>query len=293
MKSKSPAAQETIAGYLFLTPNLIGFLLFFVFPVIASLWVSFNDWNLLTPPTFIGAQNYQHLLTDNVFWQTLWNTIYFSLCSVPLSIGLSLVLAIFLNQKIRGINFFRAAFFLPTICSVVSIALIWQWLFDYQTGLINHVLGFMKLGPFPWINSPYWAMPSVIMVAVWRNIGLNMVIFLAGLQGVPAEMYEAAKIDGANAWEIFWNVTWPMVSPTTFFVTVTSMIGSFQVFDVTTVMTNGGPANATNTLVMLIYQHAFQFFRMGYASGIAYILFGIVLILTIVQTISSKKWVHY
>jgi multiple sugar transport system permease protein len=293
MKAKTSVVQETIAGYLFLAPNLIGFVFFTAFPVVCSLLISFASWNLLTAPTLIGARNYSQLLTDNLFWQSLWNTFYFSLLSVPFSIGLALLLSIFLNQKISLVNFFRSAYFIPTICSTVAIALIWQWLFDTRTGLINYMLSWVHLGPFPWLSSPLWAMPSVVMVAVWRNIGFNMVIFLAGLQGVPVSLYEAARIDGANAWQLFWNVTWPTISPTTFFVTVTSMINSFQVFDITTVLTNGGPANATNTLVMLIYQYAFQFFRMGYASAVAYILFGIVLVLTIIQTVTSKRWVHY
>jgi multiple sugar transport system permease protein len=293
MKTQSAGVKEALAGYLFLTPNILGFIVFTIFPVIGSLLISFADWNLITTPSTVGLANYRNLLHDQVYWHSLANTAVYSFVSVVLNIVLALLFAILLNRKIRGINLFRAAFFLPVVYSSVAIALIWQWLFDYQMGLLNYILSWIKLGPYPWINSPQWALSSVILVAVWKGIGYNMVIFLAALQGVPGELYEVAKIDGANVWKTFWNVTWPLISPSTFFVTVTSIINSFQVFDLTTVLTNGGPANATNTIVMLVYQNAFQFFRMGYASAIAYTLFGIVLIFTLLQTIVAKRWVHY
>lgn len=293
MKVRTAQFRETVAGYLFLMPNLVGFIIFTVFPVVGSLLLSFSDWNLLTAPTVVGIANYQKLANDPVLLQSLGNTAFFSFVSVPLNIGLALCLAILLNKKLHGIGFFKAAYFLPTVYSTVAVALIWQWIYDSRTGLLNFVLSWFHLGPYPWLTSPQWAMLSIVGVAVWRGVGYNMLIFLAGLQGVPAELYEAAKIDGASQWRMFLHVTWPVISPTTFFVTITSIINSFQVFDVTTVLTNGGPANATNTLVMLIYQHAFQFFRMGYASAIAYLLFGIVLVLTILQTSLSKRWVHY
>ena len=293
MKTQTATFKEAVTGFLFLTPNMVGFIIFTVFPVIGSLLLSFADWNLINPPHWVGTQNYQNLAGDFIYWKSLINTAIFSVFSVSLSIALALLLAILLNQKIRGVNMFRTAYFLPVIYSTVAVALIWQWLFDYQMGLLNHVLGLLKLGPFPWINSPDWALPSVILVSVWKGLGYNMVIFLAALQGVPAELYESAKIDGVNAWQNFWNVTWPMISPSTFFVTVTSIINSFQVFDITTVLTNGGPGNATNTLVMYIYQIGFQFFKMGYASAVAYTLFGIVLVFTVLQTVVAKHWVHY
>jgi multiple sugar transport system permease protein len=293
MKAKTATVREAIIGYLFLTPNFIGFLIFMVLPVIGSLLISFSNWNLITPPTPAGIENYGNLLRDHTYLQALLNTVYYSFVSVTLDIGIALFLAILLNTKIRGLSFFRTAYFTPVVLSTVAVALIWQWMLDAETGLVNHMLSWIKLGPYPWLTSPLFAMPSVIMVSLWKNIGYNMVIFIAALKGVPTELYEVAKIDGANAWSSFLHVTWPMISPATFFVTVTSIISSFRVFDLTTVLTNGGPGNATNTLVMLIYQHAFQFFRMGYASAIAYTLFGIVLIFTIIQTVVAKKWVHY
>jgi multiple sugar transport system permease protein len=293
MKKGSAKVKEAIAGYLFLMPNIVGFIIFTIFPVIGSLLLSFADWNLINAPRIVGVQNYQNILGDQVYWQSLINTAIFSLGNVSLNIALALGLAILLNKKIRGVEFFRAAFFLPVVCSTVAVALIWQWLFDRQMGLLNYVLSWFKLGPYPWICSPQWALPSVILVSVWKGIGYNMVIFLAALQGVPGELYEVARIDGANGWQSFLHVTWPMISPATFFVTVTSIINSFQVYDITTVLTNGGPGNATNTLVMYIYQSAFQFFKMGYASAVAYTLFGIVLVFTIMQTVFAKRWVHY
>jgi multiple sugar transport system permease protein len=293
MNTTASRWKEAVAGYLFLTPNILGFIVFTVFPVIGSLLISFSDWNLISVPSGVGLANYEQLFQDAVYWHALRNTIYYSCCSVLLNIIIALFLAMLLNKKIRGLHLFRAAYFLPVVFSSVAIALIWQWLFDFEMGLFNQILHYFHLRPFPWINSPQWALPSVILVAVWKGVGYNMVIFLAALQGVPRELYEVARIDGANAWRTFWNVTCPMISPTTFFVTVTAIINSFQVFDLTTVLTNGGPADATNTLVMLIYQHAFQFFRMGYASAIAYTLFGIVLIFTILQTVLAKRWVHY
>ncbi|NLG84570.1 MAG: sugar ABC transporter permease [Firmicutes bacterium] len=293
MRSTKRKIREAMAGYIFLMPNFVGFIIFLVFPVIGSFLLSFANWNLITSPSAAGIGNYRELVYDQLYRQALWNTAYFSLVSVFFSIAIALFIAVLLNEKLRGVTFFRTALFFPTVYSTVAVALIWQWIFDYRMGLMNHLCSLLKLGPYPWLISPAWAMPSVIIVAVWKNIGYNMVIFLAALQGVPKELYEAALIDGANNWQRFWRVTWPMISPATFFVTITSIISSFQGFDVTTVMTGGGPANATTTLVMLIYKYAFQFFRMGYASAIAYTLFAIVLLLTILQVIFSKRWVHY
>lgn len=262
-------------------------------PLVGSLILSFSQWNLIQSPVLIGFDNYRQLAQNPVFWQTLKNTAYFTFAGVPLQIALGLFLAVLLNNNTRGIEFFRTAYFLPVVSSTVAVSLIWQWLFDSHTGLINYLLGLVGIDPVPWLVSPRWAMPSVIIVAVWKGIGYNMVIFLAALKGVPGELYESARIDGAGSWKQFWHITFPLISPSTFFVTVTSVINSFQVFDVTTVLTAGGPANATNTLVMMIYQYAFQFFRMGYASAIAYVLFGIVLIVTLIQASFSKRWVHY
>jgi multiple sugar transport system permease protein len=289
----STKARDAVAGYLFILPNMIGFLLFLAFPVVASLFISAAEWNLITEPVFIGINNFIALFQDSYFWQSLGNTAYFSLFSVLLGIGMSLFLAVLLTDpRVAFSGFVKSAVFLPVIFSTVSVALIWQWILDSHIGMLNRLIAYIHLGPIPWLTDPSWSMPSVIMVAVWRQIGYNMVIFLAALQGVPVELYEASDIDGANPWRKFWNVTWPMISPSTFFVLVTSIINSFQVFDITTVLTNGGPANSTNTIIMMVYQYAFQNFKMGYASAAAYVLFAIVLLITAFQSVVSKRWVH-
>lgn len=292
MTSHRLRAREAAAGYLFLTPNLLGFLIFSAFPVVASLLLSFADWDLITAPQAAGVSNYTRLVDDPVFWKSLYNTLYYTVGSVPLTIGLGLLLALALNGKTRGLYGYRAAFFLPVVASSVSVALIWQWLLDRDIGLINYVLSLVGIEPIPWLTSTRWAMPSVIMVAVWKNLGYNMVILLAALQEVPRELYEAAVVDGATPWQTVRRITIPLITPSIFFVTVTSIIGSFQVFELTSVLTRGGPANATNTLVMFIYQYAFQSFQMGYASAAAYALFAIILAVTAVQFTTSKRWVY-
>ncbi len=276
-----------------MTPNLLGFLIFSAFPVVASLLLSFAEWDLITPPEMTGLDNYARLADDPVFWKSLYNTVYYSIGSVPLTILAGLMLALALNGKTRGLYAFRTAFFLPVVASSVSVALIWQWLLDRDIGLVNYALSLVGLEPVPWLTSTRWAMPSVIMVAVWKNLGYNMVILLAALQEVPRELYEAALVDGASPWQTIRRVTLPLITPSIFFVTVTSIIGSFQVFELTSVLTRGGPANATNTLVMFIYQYAFQSFQMGYASAAAYVLFAIILTVTIFQFATSKRWVYH
>lgn len=284
--------QDALAAAVLLLPSLIGFLVFMVGPTIGSFVISFADWNLLRPPSFVGASNYRELSRNPVFWKTLGNTAGYVFVKVPLNMALSLLLAAVLNHRIKGRNLFRTVLFLPMVASSVSVALIWQPLFDPTVGYLNRILSVGGLGPYPWLLSPRWAMPSVILVALWKEMGYYMVMFLAGLQAIPATTYEAATIDGAGAVQKFLRITVPLVSPTTFFVLVTSIIGSFQIFDLTTVLTGGGPANATNTLIMYVYQAGFQFFRMGYASAVAYVLFAIVLVVTFAQNAVSKRWVH-
>lgn len=287
------STKEAIAGYFFIFPIMAGFLVFLGFPVIASFFVSLADWNLINDPEFVSITNYIQLFQDPFFWTCLSNTAYFSFFAVFFGMAISLYLAnLFHEAQPKGAAFFKSTLFLPVILSSVAVALVWQWLLDGHMGMINHLLGLVGLPSVPWLTSPEVAMNSVIMVAVWRQIGYNMVIFLAALANVPDDLYEACNLDGANRFQKFWNVTWPLISPVTFFIAVTSIINSFQVFDITTILTNGGPANATNTLIMMIYQNGFQFFKMGYASAIAYVLFGIILVITVVQTFVSKKWVH-
>ena len=286
--------KEYLAAFLFLLPNLVGFILFMLVPSLGSFIMGFTDWNLLTSPTFVGLANFKELLADDLFWKTLVNTVYYTFIKVPLNLFLSLLLAILLNRQLRGRDLFRVMTFLPMVCSSVSIALIWKPLMEStDQGLLNHFLGWFHLGPYPWINSIPWAMPSVILVGIWKELGYFMVIFLAGLQGISKSYYEAAEIDGAGPISEFIHITLPLISPTTFFVFVTSIIGSFQIFDLTSVLTAGGPGNATNTMVMYIYQAGFRFFRMGYASALALVLFIVIFIFTMIQDRASKKWVHY
>jgi multiple sugar transport system permease protein len=277
----------------FLLPNLLGFLVFILGPVIASFGLSFTSWDLLTPIKWIGLENYQTLISDQVFWKVLWNTIYYTGGTVPVGIAISLFLAIALNQKIKGIKIFRAAYFLPVISSTVAVAVVWQWLYNPEFGLINYLLYLIGIEGPKWLTSISWAMPAVIITSIWKNLGFNMLLFLAGLQGIPEVYYEAARIDGASWWQQFRNITLPLLSPTTLFVVVMSVINSFQVFDQIYIMTAGGPARSTSVLVHYLYQNAFEYFKMGEASAIAYVLFFLIFIITIIQLKRSKSWVVY
>ncbi len=286
--------REAVWGYLFLLPNILGFLAFNLFPLIFAVGLSFTRWDLISDPVFVGLGNYEKLfLDDESFRIAIKNTIVFTLLSVPTGTIISLILANILNQKIRGTTFYRTAYFLPVVSSSVAIALVWAWVFNPDFGLANEILFNLGLPRLKWLASTAWALPAVVIVSVWRGIGPSTVIFLAGLQGIPDELYDAAKIDGANSRQLFRYVTIPMLSPTTFFVIVVSIIGSFQVFDLIFMMTSGGPGRASLVLVYYIYQHAFRWFGMGYAASIAFILFLVIFILTVMQIRLSGRWVHY
>ena len=281
---------EYWAALLFLLPNLIGFIAFAVWPLICSILLGFMDWGVLNTPKLIGVKNYTDMFKDNNFWICLKNTAYYSFVKVPLNLILSLLLAELLNMKLRGRNIFRTVAFLPAVCSAVSVGVVWQPLLESTgNGLVNHLLGFLGIGPLPFLSSTAWAMPSVIFVGIWKELGYFMVIYLAGLQGISKSYYEAASIDGSSTVNTFLKITLPLIAPTTFFAFVTSLIGSFQIFDLTSMLTNGGPANSTNTLVMYIYKNGFQWFRMGYASAIAVVLFLIILIITLIQNKVSNN----
>lgn len=286
--------REAFWGYLFLLPNILGFLAFNIFPLLFAIGMSFTRWDLISEPTFIGLGNYEKLfLEDESFRIAVKNTLFFTAMSVPAGTMISLILANALNQKIRGTTFYRTAYFLPVVSSSIAIALVWAWVFNPDFGLVNELLSTLGLPRLKWLASSTWALPAVVIVSVWRGIGPSTVIFLAGLQGIPMELYDAAKIDGANARQLFRHITIPMLSPTTFFVIVVSIIGSFQVFDLIFMMTQGGPGRATLVLVYYIYQHAFRWFGMGYAASIAFVLFIVIFILTLIQLRLSGRWVHY
>ena len=286
--------RETLAAYGFLLPNLIGFLIFTLLPVVAALLISLTDWNLLQPPKWVGLQNFATLAQDPLFRKVLGNTAIYVLGTVPVQMILALLVAMALNQRLPGTLFFRAAFFMPVVTSAVAIALVWRWIYNADFGVLNSFLYMLGVSDPPnWLTSTRWALPSVMIMSVWQQIGFSMVLFLAGLQGVPEHLYEAARIDGAGPFQRFLFITVPMLTPTTFFVFVINIINSFQVFDQAFIMTGGGPANATNTIVYNIYQNAFQFFKMGYAAAMAWVLFAIIFIVTVVQFRLQSRWVHY
>lgn len=286
--------REGFWASLFLAPNLIGFLIFVFMPIVASFGLSFTSWDLLTEVEWVGLGNYAALLMeDEIFWRVLWNTIYFSIGTVPVSMIIALFLAMALDRKIIGMKLYRAAYFVPFISSTVAVAVVWQWLYNPSFGLLNYLLGLVGLSGPSWLSSTTWAMPAVIIMSIWRGLGFPMLLYLAGLQGIPDSYYEVAEIDGAGWFTKFRHVTIPLLSTTTFFVLIMSIIGSFQVFDQIYIMTGGGPARSTSVLVHYMYQNAFNYFRMGYANAIAYVMFFLVFLFTMVQFRRSKNWVVY
>jgi len=286
-------SEERVA-WLFLLPSLVLFLAFTALPVIWAFLISFTHWDLFTAPRFAWLDNYLALAKDPIFLKVLGNTGYFVLAAVPLQMVLGLACALGLNRNIKGQSALRVIYFLPVVTSTVAAALVWAWLFNSNFGLINDALSLLGVTNLPkWLGSSQWAMPAVITVFVWQNLGYAMVLFLAGLQNIRQDVYEAAALDGATGWRRFWHITLPLLSPMTFFVLIISIISSFQVFDLVFVMTKAGPSNATNTLVYFIYQNGFVFYQMGYASAAAMVLFAIVLALTLVQYRLQDRWVHY
>lgn len=280
--------NERFAGWVFILPALVGTLIFIIIPVICSFGLSFAKWDLLNPIQFVGLANYREIFSEALFYKILLNTIVFALATSVLGVIIPLVLACILNSKVRGSEFYKTAYFLPFITPMIVIGVVWEWIFDPNIGLLNHVLHLH----INWLYDTHFAMPALIIVSVWKLIGYNMVIFLSSLAGISQSMFEAAKIDGANELQTFENVTVPLLSPTIFFVVIITAISSFQVFDLIYLMTQGGPLNSTNVLVYAIYQNAFEYFNVGKASAIAYVLFVIILVLTLVQWNLRKKLVY-
>jgi len=288
------ARTEERVAWLFLIPSLVLFIAFTALPVVSAFLISFTHWDLFNPPRLAWLDNYIALWNDPIFRQVLGNTGYYVLAAVPLQMLLGLFCALGLNRGVPGQTFFRVVYFLPVVTSTVAAGLVWAWLFNSNFGLINMGLSLLGASDLPkWLVSSRWAMPAVITVSVWQGLGYAMVLFLAGLQNIRQEVYEAAALDGATGFARFWHITLPMLSPMTFFVLIISIIGSFQVFELVYVMTKAGPANATNTLVYYIYQNGFMFYQMGYASAGAMVLFVIVLAATLVQYRLQDRWVHY
>lgn len=280
--------NERFAGWVFILPALVGTLIFIIIPVICSFGLSFAKWDLLYPIQFVGLANYREIFSEALFYKILLNTIVFALATSVLGVIIPLVLACILNSKVRGAEFYKTAYFLPFITPMIVIGVVWEWIFDPNIGLLNHILHLH----INWLYDTHFAMPALIIVSVWKLIGYNMVIFLSSLSGISQSMFEAAKIDGANELQTFKNVTVPLLSPTIFFVVIITAISSFQVFDLIYLMTQGGPLNSTNVLVYAIYQNAFEYFNVGKASAIAYVLFVIILVLTLVQWNLRKKLVY-
>jgi multiple sugar transport system permease protein len=285
---------RVLEPYLYLLPTFIGLLLFSAGAVVASFFISFTQWDVVSPPQWIGLANYTGLWHSDLFWEVVRNTFYFIVLSVPLSVSCSLALALAVNTQLKGITLFRTAYFLPVVSSMIAVALVWSWIFNPEYGLLNYLLRlfFGIKGP-AWLDSTSWALPAMVIVTVWKGLGYSMVIFLAGLQSIPMELHHAATMDGAGIWRRFWNITLPMLSPTTFFVLVITLINSFQVFEQTYVLTKGGPADSTLTMSYFIYQNAFQFFQMGKAAALSYVLFALIFIVTLVQFRIQKRWVFY
>jgi multiple sugar transport system permease protein len=276
--------RRTLAGYTFITPNLIALLVFTLGPVVAGLVLSFTSWDLLTKPVFVGLANYKQLLfKDEFFWNSLKNTIYYSLLTVPVGIVVSLALALVLNRHMFGVRIYRTLFFIPVVSSSVAVALVWKWLYNTDFGVLNWLLELVGLHGQPWLTSSRWAMLAVALTVIWKTMGYNMVIFLAGLQEVPQSLYEAASVDGAGSWARLRYITLPLLVPQIFFVLVMSVISSFQAFDMVYVMTGGGPGNATQVYNYYIWQNAFQWFKMGYASALGYVLFVLIFGITLIQ----------
>jgi multiple sugar transport system permease protein len=281
--------EATAAAWLFLAPALLLITVFFFLPVAAALLLSVTDFDLYAIGTldnarFVGLGNYVRLLQTPLFWQALKNTFYFALLGGPLSIAVSLAAALLLDSKlVRFKGFFRTVYFSPFVTTLVAVAIVWRYLYHAKYGLINYALAWVGLGPIDWLGDPHWAMPAIILMAVWKNFGYNMLIFIAGLQSIPDELYEAAELDGASWSQRFHHVTLPMLGPTLLFVGVITMIGYFQLFAEPYVMTQGGPLRATTSVVLLMYEEGFRWWRMGYAAAVAFVLFLVILVATLVQ----------
>ena len=288
----SSSRREAITFYLCISPWLIGFVAFVLGPMLASFYFSLTNWTLLSPPVWAGLNNYARMATDPLVLQSLKITGLFTLAYVPLDLMGGLALALLMNQKVRGISIFRTVYYLPSVISGVAYVVLWMWIFHPSAGLVNTLLAYVGIPGPRWLASPDWALPAIVIMSLW-GLGRSMVIYLAGLQGVPTHLYEAAALDGANTWQQFWAITLPLLTPTIFFNLVLSIIGTAQPFTQAFVATNGGPLNATLFYVLYLYRQAFQMFRMGYASALAWALFVIVMVLTLLVVRSGRSWVYY
>ncbi len=291
----TPKHREAFVGYLFILPTYIGFVIFILYPLIESMRISFQEFSLLRGSTYIGLDNYAQMFADPRLRISYINTIIFTLFAVFFNAGIGLLLAVMLNRRLPVLmrNLYRSIFFFPVLIAHTYIAVIWRFLYQQDTGVINYYLGVFGIEPIPWLSNVHWAMAAIIILDVWKNTGFAMLVFLAGLQSIPNEYYEAAQLDGANERQLFFRITIPLLSPTIFFILVIFMIGALQVFDTIIVLTAGGPGDATRSVVLYIYEIAFRTFNMGYAAAVSMTLFAIILVLTALQFWISRRWVHY
>jgi multiple sugar transport system permease protein len=284
------------SAYLFLAPGLIQFVVLLVFPVIFSFYLSFHEWNILEPEKpFVGLDNYMRLLHDRRVHQAIWNTLYYTVVSVPLTLFCGLLVALLLNNQIRGRGLFRAMYYLPGVTSAVAVAVVWKWIFNGDFGLINYYL--IQMGvinePIRWLTDPNLAMPSVIIVSIWGGVGGCMIIYLAGLQAIPEEIYDAARVDGAGPIRTLFSITIPLLGPATFFLLITSIIGAFQQFGLPYLLTSGGPGGRTTTIAYYLYTSAFKNFEMGYAAAMSYVLFAMIFVFTLLHMRFTYRDIQY
>ncbi len=292
--------RETLWAYAFLSPAFFFLLALILFPIIFAFWISLHDWSLIPRDfPFIGVANYLEAFEDNLTLKSLKNTLIYTIGAVPLGMVISLALAMIMNQeKLPFRTAFRTAYFIPVITSWVAVSFVWIWMFEPRYGAVNTFLGWFGIHGIKWLASPFWALPAIILVSVWKGLGYNMVIFLAGLQGIPRELVEAARIDGANRWQVFRSITFPLLNPTVVFITVTAVIGSLQVFTPAVIMTTvqgeaGGPINSTRVMVYHIYSTAFRYNRLGYGAALAFLLFALILVVTLVQLRLTQRDIEY
>lgn len=287
--------KEAIAGLLFVLPALIGFVTFVAGPMLATLVISLMKYDLFSAPTFVGLKNFQRILIDARLWKVFGNTATFAVFAVLGNVGLGVILAVLLNRKMPRVllYFYRAAYFFPSLIGLVFVAVVWQFLFQRDIGVINYYLGRIGMAPVGWLSNPQVALISVIILDVWKNVGFAMLIAIAGLQGISSDYYDAARVDGAGRMRTFWQITIPLLSPTILFLVTMNTIGAFKVFESIIVLTNGGPGDASRSLVMYIYEQGFKSFNMGYASAISLLLLSLIVLVTAIQFVLSKRWTFY
>lgn len=285
---------EKMTPYMLILPAMFFLFTFVLLPLILTFILSFTDWNLISVDfNWIAFENYHRLMNDRTFWKVVGNTFIFGGVSVGFTVIFAIGLAVLLDQKIRGIIFLKGFIFLPYITPMVAVSVVWIWMFDQHFGLINWFLGLFGISQIPWLTQPGWAMAAIIIMKIWKVVGYYTIILIAGLQNIPDDLYEAARIDGAGEKHIFFRITLPLLSPSILFVLIVAIIASFQDFDQVFTMTQGGPADSTNMIIYYLYQYGFEFFEVGYASSIATILFIVLFFITWLQAYLSKKWVHY